>query len=64
MAAGIGLFAGQAWARIIAVILAMISAVVSIGFLSAYPLWGVLMIGLAVLVIWAVTAHGAELKES
>ena len=63
MAAGIGLFTGQTWARVAAVVLAMISAILNIGFLAAYPVWGVLMIGLNVLVIWAVTMHGAEVKE-
>lgn len=63
MAAGIGLFTGQTWARVAAVVLAMISAILNIGFLAAYPVWGVLMIGLNVLIIWAVTMHGAEVKE-
>ena len=43
-----------------AVVLAMISAIVNIGFLSAYPVYGVLMVGLDVLIIWAVTVHGGE----
>lgn len=63
MAAGIGLFAGQTWARAVAVLLAVISAIVNLGFLAAYPVWGVLMITLDVLVIWAVTVHGGEVRE-
>jgi len=61
--AGLGLFAGQSWARAVAVILAMISAIVNVGFLGAYPLWGVLMITLDLLVVWAVMVHGGELRE-
>lgn len=60
--AGAALMAGQMWARVIAVILAFVSAIVNVGFLAAYPLWSSLMIGFDVLVIWAVIVHGDEMK--
>src|SRR5215218_8680015 len=60
--AGAALMAGQMWARVAAVFLAFLSAIVNVGFLAAYPLWSSLMIGLDVLVIWAVTVHGDEMK--
>jgi len=63
MFAGIGLFAGKVWARTVAVILAVISAVISIGFMSAYPIWGAIMVGLDVVIIWALVVHGDELKQ-
>lgn len=50
------------WARVAAVIVAMLSAVVNIMFLPAYPVWSMIMIAVDVLVIWAVTVHGAEVK--
>ena len=62
-AAGVALFAGQIWARTIAVILALVSAVVNIAFLSAYPIWSTIMIAVDILVIWALTVHGHELKQ-
>ena len=49
---------GSTWARVVTVAVASISAIVNIAFLSAYPLWSVIMITLDVLVIYAVTAHG------
>ena len=61
--AGIAVFSGAIWARTIGVIMAMVSAVVNLGFLAAYPLWSAMMIAIDVLVIWALTVHGAELKE-
>jgi hypothetical protein len=61
--AGVALFTGKVWARTLGVVLAMISAVVNIGFLAAYPIWSVLMIAIDILVIWALTVHGAELKQ-
>jgi len=60
--AGLGLLAGQMWARVFAVILAFASAVVNVGFLAAYPVWSTIMIAIDVLVIWAVIVHGREMK--
>jgi len=61
--AGISLFAGRMWARVVGVILALASAIVNVAFLSAYPIWSAIMIALDVLVIWALTVHGAEMKK-
>jgi hypothetical protein len=60
--AGLCLFAGQMWARVVGVILATLSAIVNIAFLGAYPIWSLLMIALDVIVIMALTVHGAEIK--
>ena len=62
-AAGICVFAGMLWARTVGVLIALLSAVVNIGFLSAYPIWSTMMITLDVLIIWALTVHGGELRE-
>ena len=35
----------------------------NIAFLAAYPIWSVTMIAVDILVIWALTVHGAELKQ-
>jgi hypothetical protein len=60
--AGVCVFMGQIWARTVGVIVALVSAVVNIGFLAAYPVWSLMMIALDVVVIWALTVHGAEMK--
>lgn len=60
-AAGFGLMTGALWARVAAVVVAMASAIVNIGFLAALPVWALMMITLDVLVIYAVTAHGRDL---
>ena len=62
-AAGVAVFAGQVWARTVGVLMAMVSAVVNIAFLSAYPIWSTIMIAVDILVIWALTVHGHELKK-
>ena len=61
--AGVALFAGKMWARILAVIVAVVSAVINVLFLPAYPIWSTMMIAIDVLVIWAVTVHGSEMKS-
>jgi hypothetical protein len=61
--AGVAVFSGRVWARSIGVIFAMISAIVNISFLSAYPIWSTIMIAVDILVIWALTVHGGELRE-
>ena len=60
---GACLLAGQLWARIVAVIVAMLSAIANIVFLPAYPIWSTIMIAIDVLVIWAVTVHGSEIRN-
>jgi hypothetical protein len=58
VAAGAALYAGATWARVVAVVIAMLSAVLNLAFLSAYPLWSGIMIAVDILIIYAVTAHG------
>ena len=58
--AGWGLFFRRTWARVVTVIVALVSVVVNWLFLPAQPLWYFLMIGLDILVIWAVVMRGDE----
>jgi hypothetical protein len=52
--AGLFLFTGRMWARVIAIGLAALSAIANFFFLPYYPLWSLLIIALDVFVIWAV----------
>jgi hypothetical protein len=58
-----GLLAGNTLARVVGVVLAMVSAIVNIAFLPAYPWWSTLVIVFDVLVIYGLTAHGGEMKH-
>jgi hypothetical protein len=60
---GVGVLAARRWARVVAVVVAGASALANVAFLPAYPVWSALMIGIDVLVIWAVVLHGAELER-
>jgi hypothetical protein len=61
---GIGVLAGNLAARTVAVLLAGISAILNLLFIEAYPLWSVIIITVDVLVIYALTVHGREMKSS
>jgi hypothetical protein len=57
---GICLMLGQTWARILAIILAALSAIAQFLFLPYYPLWSILIIALDILIIWAVLTAGTR----
>ncbi|MEU7907636.1 hypothetical protein [Actinoplanes sp. NPDC049118] len=61
--AGFGVLVGQTWARVVGIILAVLSAIVNLAFLAAYPIWSTLIIAIDVLVIYALSVHGREVKE-
>lgn len=59
---GVFLTRGATWARTIAVILVALNAVSQFPTLPYQPLWALLIIGLDVVVIYALVVHGRELK--
>lgn len=62
LAAG-SLARGNAYGRIVAVLVALVSTLVSVAFLPIYPVWSAMAIVVDLLVIWAVTVHGSEVKK-
>ncbi|HUG51575.1 MAG TPA: hypothetical protein VLZ78_11320 [Terrimesophilobacter sp.] len=59
---GLALFTGAMWARVVAVVLAVLSAVVQLLLVPAQPWWSFIVIAMDVLIIYAVIAHGNELS--
>jgi len=57
------LLTGRTWARILVTIVVAINAVSHMLSLPAQPWWAIIMIGLDILVIYAVTVHGRELRS-
>ncbi|MCT9821075.1 hypothetical protein N3K63_12380 [Microbacterium sp. W1N] len=57
------LFAGQTWGRVVAVILAILSAVGQLLLVPAQPWWSLIVISIDVLVIYALIVHGRELRD-
>jgi len=58
--AGWGLLSGRTWARVVAIALAVLSAIANFLFIPYYPFWSLLIIAVDVFVIWAIAAHGRE----
>jgi hypothetical protein len=56
--AGIALFIGARWARVVAVVVAGVNGIVQLAFLAAYPLGAILVMLVAAVVIWTMVNHG------
>jgi hypothetical protein len=56
--AGFAVLAGQAWGRVIGIVLAVVSATANFAFIPYYPFWSLTIIALDVFVIWALATHG------
>ena len=63
IAAGYAVFSGRVWGRTLGVIAAILSAIVNFAFIPAYPDWSLLIITVDILVIYALIAHGGELRK-
>jgi hypothetical protein len=61
--AGIGLLSGNVLARAIAVIVASVAIIANFLFIPAFPVWALTVITINVFVIYALTAHGSELRR-
>jgi hypothetical protein len=57
IAAAVALISRTPWAQPAVIVLATVSAITNVAFLSAHPVWYSMMIVLDLLVIYAVTAH-------
>lgn len=62
IAAGIALANGRVWARVFAVAVVAINAVSQLLSLPAQPWWSITVFALDIIVIYAITVHGRELR--
>jgi hypothetical protein len=53
---------GNLAARIVGIGVAALSAVANFLFIPHYPFWSLAIIGLDIFVIWALAAHGDEVR--
>ena len=60
---GIGVFSGNVLARTVGVLVASIAVIANFAWLPVYPIWSVIVITMSVLSIWALTAHGHEMRS-
>jgi hypothetical protein len=64
LVSGLGVLSGNVAARAVGVVLAGLSALLNLAFIEAYPIWSVTVIAVDVVVIYALTVHGGELRDS
>jgi hypothetical protein len=62
VATGIGLLAAQTWARVTAIVLVGLHAVVQVAWLGAYPIWSILMVALDTVLLYALTVRWAQAR--
>lgn len=59
--AGIFLFSGAIWARIVGVVIATLAAVVAFAWIPYYPVMAIILVAVSAAVIWALTVHGRDI---
>ena len=58
--AGVAVFIGQMWARVVGILLAGLSLIANFLFIPHYPIWSLTIIALDVAVIWALATYRRE----
>jgi hypothetical protein len=61
---GFALLSGATWARVVAIILASLSAIGQLLLIPAQPWWALIIIAVDILIIYAVSAHGKEIAAA
>jgi hypothetical protein len=61
---GVGLVRGRGWARVAAVFLAGVAALVNFAFLAIYPVLSIITLVMIAVVTYAVAMHGAEVADA
>jgi hypothetical protein len=62
--AGIALLSGALWARIVAILVVMASAMINFLTVPYYPVWALIMLVIDGGILWALIAHGRDLSEA
>jgi hypothetical protein len=59
--AGFALFRGSMWARIVGIVVAGVSLIISFAGIPIYPIWALSIMLIDCMVIWALAVHGRVL---
>ena len=55
---------GNILAPTVGVIAAAVSLFANFAFIPAYPIWALIVLTIDVLIIWALTAHGSDMRKA
>lgn len=61
--AGLAVMNGAVWARTVGVIIAILSIVANLAYANTYPIWAIAVVIINVLVIYALTVRGGEVRN-
>ena len=61
---GIALLSGAFWARLATIFICVISAISHIAFITAYPLWSIIVITVNIDVLWDLEHDGCEVQDA
>ena len=62
--AGLAVFSGNVLARTVGVIAAIVSAFSAFASMTFYPFLGLVVIGMDIAIIWALTVHGRDIQKA
>lgn len=60
--AGFSIMSGATWAKVVGVVAAVSSAIAQMLIIDVHPWWSIMIIVMDILIIYAITVHGDELK--
>ena len=63
VAAGYSVMNGNAFGRIFAVIFTSLALIANISYVSAFPIWTLLLVIVDILVLYALVVHGSEARN-
>jgi hypothetical protein len=55
-----GVYTGQTWARVVGIVAGVLAAVNAFFVMPYYTVWGIAILAMSMLVIWALAVHGDE----
>ena len=61
--AALGLLSGRMWARVLGVVMAMLSIPVNFAFIPAYPFLSIAVIVIDILVVYAIVVYGGAFQD-
>jgi hypothetical protein len=64
VAAGLALFSGAGWARLVAIVLVVLNLIAQFVSLQTTPFWSLVIIVVDLVILWALTVHGDEVERA
>lgn len=61
---GFGVMLAQLWARVIAIVISVVSVFSNVAFISVTPVWCLTIIVFNIVVVYALMVHGAEVEDA